>query len=117
MVDHVTKEYLMIVLLNHVLIAKKNKFQNSFFFVFNLVNVKDQNGKSIFAGRKATGFSNAEEEEVKLTDAIPFLVETRLKELGANYEKNEKTWGVYVTVDGQRLFIEIFYFMYYFIFF
>ncbi|CAF0809032.1 unnamed protein product [Adineta steineri] len=68
-----------------------------------LVNVKDQNGKSIFSGRKATCFSNDEEEQIKLTDAIPFLVETRLKELGANYEKNSAAWGSYVTVDGQLI--------------
>jgi putative intracellular protease/amidase len=73
------------------------------FWIF-LVNVKDENGKSIFAGRKATAFGNTEEEEIKLTDAIPFLVETRLKELGANYERNDKTWGPWVSVDGQRLF-------------
>jgi putative intracellular protease/amidase len=71
---------------------------------FVLVNVKDQNGQSIFSGRKATSFSNEEEEQVKLTDAVPFLVETRLKELGAKYEKNDKPWGPHVTVDGQRLF-------------
>jgi hypothetical protein len=66
------------------------------------VNVKDQNGKSIFSGRKATSFGNKEEEEIKLTDAIPFLVETRLKELGAKYEKNSQMWGPCVIVDGQR---------------
>jgi putative intracellular protease/amidase len=67
-----------------------------------LVNVKDQNGKSIFSGRKATSFSDAEEAAVKLTDAIPFPLETRLKELGAKYEKNSQMWGPCVIVDGQR---------------
>jgi putative intracellular protease/amidase len=76
---------------------KKSKFKRII-----LVNVKDENGKSIFNGRKATSFSNDEEEQVKLTDVIPFLVETRIKELGGKYEKNEKAWGPYVTVDGQR---------------
>jgi len=73
------------------------------------VNVKDENGKSIFSGRKATSFGNREEEEIKLTDAIPFLVETRLKELGAKYETNPKAWGPCVTVDGQRLLYFIFF--------
>ncbi|CAF0884019.1 unnamed protein product [Rotaria sp. Silwood1] len=68
-----------------------------------LVNVKDENGKSIFFGRKATSFSNEEEEQVKLTNAIPFLVETRIKQLGAHYEKNDKPWGPHVTVDGQLI--------------
>ncbi|CAF4550094.1 unnamed protein product [Rotaria sp. Silwood2] len=66
-----------------------------------LVGVKDVDGKSIFAGRRATSFSNEEEEQVKTTDAIPFLVETRLKELGAKFEKNNKAFGSHVTVDGQ----------------
>ena len=55
---------------------------------FYLVNVKDRNGKSIYSGRKATSFSN-EEEQVKLTDAIPFLTETRLKELEAHNQKKK----------------------------
>jgi putative intracellular protease/amidase len=59
-----------------------------------LVNVKDKSGKSIFAGRRATSFSDEEEEQVGLTKAVPFLVETKLKELGAEYHKNATAWGV-----------------------
>ena len=69
-----------------------------------LVNVKDEKGEPIVKGRRVTSFSNEEEEAMKLTDAIPFLVETRLKELGGKYEKNEKVWGAHVTVDGQCSF-------------
>lgn len=69
-----------------------------------LVNVKDEKGVPIVKGRRVTSFSNEEEEAVKLTDAIPFLVETRLKELGGKYEKNEQAWGAHVTVDGQCSF-------------
>jgi len=46
-----------------------------------LVNMKDPQGKNIVSGRKVTSFSNEEEEQVKLTDKIPFLVESRLKEV------------------------------------
>jgi hypothetical protein len=46
-----------------------------------LVNVKDQNGKHIISGRKVTSFSNTEEEEVKGNHKVPFLVETRVKEV------------------------------------
>ena len=45
-----------------------------------LVNVKDANGKSIISGREATCFSNSE-EEVGMTKQIPYLVETRLREV------------------------------------
>jgi putative intracellular protease/amidase len=86
-------------------------------YSFILVNVKDENGKSIFSGRKATSYGDLEEYETKLNDAIPFLVETRLKELGANFQRNEKLWGVYVTVDGQRLFLSICFILFYFLLF
>jgi putative intracellular protease/amidase len=46
-----------------------------------VVNVKDANGKNIVSGRKLTGFSNTEEEQVQLTKQIPYLVETKLKEV------------------------------------
>jgi putative intracellular protease/amidase len=46
-----------------------------------LVNMKDPEGKNIVSGRKVTCFSNEEEEQVGATDKIPFLVETKLKEV------------------------------------
>jgi hypothetical protein len=46
-----------------------------------ITNVKDPNGKHIVSGRRVTSFSNEEEEQVQLTKAIPYLVETRLKEV------------------------------------
>ncbi len=52
-----------------------------------LVNVKDANGTPLVAGREATGFSNSEEEAAGLTQSVPFLLEDRLRELGALYRK------------------------------
>lgn len=49
-----------------------------------LVSAKDQNGTPIVKGKKVAAFTNAEEGAVGLTDEMPFLLETRLKELGAN---------------------------------
>lgn len=46
-----------------------------------LVNVKDTRGKHIVTGRKVTSFSNTEEEQVQMTNLIPYLVETRLREV------------------------------------
>jgi putative intracellular protease/amidase len=37
------------------------------------------------AGRRVTGFTNSEEDAVGLSDTVPFLLETRLKALGADY--------------------------------
>ena len=61
-----------------------------------LVGVTGEDGKSIFAGRKATAFSNTEEEQVKAVETIPFLVESKIKELGGTYEKAAEPWGVSV---------------------
>nr|KAG5696018.1 hypothetical protein BaRGS_013924 [Batillaria attramentaria] len=49
------------------------------------VPVKLSNGDSVLKGQAVTSFSNSEEEAVNLTEAMPFLLETRLKKLGANY--------------------------------
>jgi len=68
-----------------------------------LVGVKDSNGKSIFAGRAFTGFSNVEEEQVDKVKDLPFLLETKIQEVGGKYEKADKPWGDHVVVDGQLI--------------
>ncbi|ROI09958.1 type 1 glutamine amidotransferase domain-containing protein [Chryseobacterium sp. H3056] len=52
-----------------------------------LKNVKNADGEALVKGKKVTGFTNTEEELVKLTDVVPFLVEDMLKEKGAIYSK------------------------------
>ncbi|MFG0247971.1 MAG: type 1 glutamine amidotransferase domain-containing protein [Phycisphaeraceae bacterium JB051] len=47
-----------------------------------LVNVKTPKGKPLVHNRDVTGFSDSEEAAVKLTKDMPFLLETRLRELG-----------------------------------
>lgn len=42
-------------------------------------------GKPLVADKKVAAFTNAEEEAVQLTDAMPFLLETKLRELGAEF--------------------------------
>ena len=66
-----------------------------------IVGVTDASGKNIFAGRKVTGFSNDEEEQAGKVKDVPFLLETRIKELGGDYIKAEKAWASKVVVDGQ----------------
>ncbi|CAE6421867.1 unnamed protein product [Rhizoctonia solani] len=65
-----------------------------------LVGVTDASGKSIFDGRDATGFSDAEEEQVGKVKDVPFLLETRIKELGGKYTKASEAWAPKVIVDG-----------------
>ncbi|MBY6210738.1 type 1 glutamine amidotransferase domain-containing protein [Microbulbifer agarilyticus] len=59
----------------------------------------DSHGDPLVKGRKATGFSNSEEEGVGLTDVVPFLVEDMLKQNGADYSKTDD-WQSHVTTDG-----------------
>jgi putative intracellular protease/amidase len=51
-----------------------------------LVNVTDASGQPIVRGRRVAGFSNAEETAAGLDKDAPFLLETRLRGLGAHYE-------------------------------
>ncbi|WKX25770.1 type 1 glutamine amidotransferase domain-containing protein [Tatumella ptyseos] len=54
-----------------------------------LVNVKDTNGQPLVAGRRVSAFTNSEEEKAGLTQTVPFLLETRIRELGAKYERGD----------------------------
>lgn len=51
-----------------------------------LVNAKDEAGEPLVKGRRVTGFSDSEERAVALDQSVPFLLETRLRELGGKYE-------------------------------
>lgn len=64
-----------------------------------LVNVKAPNGEPLVKDKEVTGFSNSEEEAVKLTKVIPFLLEDEIKKLGGHYSSGPD-WGVYVKKDG-----------------
>ncbi len=66
-----------------------------------LRHVKHQ-GESIVKGKHVTGFTNSEEEAVKLTKVVPFLVEDELKRLGGKYEKADD-WQSFAIVDGRLI--------------
>ncbi len=63
-----------------------------------LVNIKLNNGKYLVDGKKINAFTNKEESEVKLTNVVPFLLEDKLKERGAKFEKSG-LWQNHVVVD------------------
>lgn len=64
-----------------------------------LAKVKAPNGEPLVKGKEVTGFSNSEEEAVKLTKVVPFLLEDEMKKLGGHYSSGPD-WGVYVKKDG-----------------
>lgn len=51
-----------------------------------LVSAKKPNGTPFVAGRRVSAFTDSEERAVGLDQAVPFLLETRMKELGAHRE-------------------------------
>ena len=57
-------------------------------------------GAPIVKGKRVTGFTNDEEEAVRLTNVVPFLVEDELKRLGAKFEK-VPSWQPFSIVDGR----------------
>jgi putative intracellular protease/amidase len=63
-----------------------------------LVNIKLKNGKYLVDGKKINAFSNEEEIAVKLDKVVPFMLETKLIERGAKFEKSG-LWQPHVTVD------------------
>ena len=64
-----------------------------------LINTKAENGQPLVKGKHLTSFSNTEEEAVKLTSVVPFLLEDELKKNGAHYTKGND-WSSYVKQDG-----------------
>lgn len=67
--------------------------------VFRHVKYK---GQPLVKGKRVTGFTNGEEDEVHLTKVVPFLVEDELLRLGAIFEK-VTNWGVFTVVDGRLI--------------
>lgn len=63
-----------------------------------LVNAKREDGKSMLEGKRITAFTNEEEEIGKLQELVPFMLETKLRELGADFIA-EKPWAEHVEVD------------------
>ncbi|MCS4305051.1 type 1 glutamine amidotransferase domain-containing protein [Chryseobacterium sp. BIGb0232] len=63
-----------------------------------LVNIKLNNGKYLVDGKKINAFTNEEESAVQLTDVVPFLLENKLKERGAKFEKSG-LWQNHVVTD------------------
>jgi putative intracellular protease/amidase len=57
-------------------------------------------GEPLVKGKRVTGFTNGEEEEMKLTKVVPFLVEDELMRLGAIFEK-VRNWQPFSIVDGR----------------
>ena len=63
-----------------------------------LVNIKLSNGKYLVDGKKINAFTNEEEVAVGLEKVVPFMLETKLIERGAKFEKSG-LWQKHVVTD------------------
>ena len=56
----------------------------------------------LFAGRRLTSFTDAEETQTGLAAVAPWLLETRLRDAGAVFEAGEP-WSAHAVVDGNLI--------------
>jgi len=65
-----------------------------------LLSATETDGQPLVAGKRVTAFTNAEEDGVGLTNKVPFLLESRLRDLGALFESGE-TFASHAIADGR----------------
>lgn len=64
-----------------------------------LVGVKDKNGKYLVAGKRINSFTNAEEKGTQHYNDLPFFLESKLVELGAQFELSRPR-EPHLAIDG-----------------
>ena len=67
-----------------------------------LVGVTLSDGTPLVANKTLTAFTNAEEKAVELDQLMPFLLETKLRELGANFI-SQPLWSDHIEEDGNLI--------------
>jgi len=67
-----------------------------------LVGAKRRDGSPVVQDREVSAFTTSEEDGVGLRDAVPFLLEQRLPELGAKYRKGPD-WQPFAVRDGNLI--------------
>jgi putative intracellular protease/amidase len=67
-----------------------------------LVGALRADGQPLVAGRKVTGFTDSEEKAVGLDHVVPFLLETKLRELGGVFESGGD-WQPHAVRDGHLI--------------
>lgn len=67
-----------------------------------LVSAKREDGNSIVHGKRVNSFTDAEEAAAGLTAVVPFLLETRIRELGGKFE-GAANWQPFAVRDGNLI--------------
>jgi putative intracellular protease/amidase len=66
------------------------------------VGATTASGQPLVAERRLTAFTNEEEREVGLEQVVPFLLEDKLRDEGAMFEK-AANWSDHVVTDGMLI--------------
>ncbi|MFD2639508.1 type 1 glutamine amidotransferase domain-containing protein [Piscibacillus salipiscarius] len=64
-----------------------------------LVNVTYLDGTPLVKDKKVSAFTDSEEKEMQLDEHMPFMLESKLREKGANFEHGDN-WEDYSVRDG-----------------
>ena len=65
-----------------------------------LLGATKPDGTPLVAGLRVNGFTDSEENTVGLTDQVPYLLESRLRELGGKFE-GKADWAAFAVTDGR----------------
>jgi putative intracellular protease/amidase len=68
----------------------------------SLIGVTLEDGTPLVKGKRVTGFTNEEEAATGLEGKMPFLLQSRLRSLGANFVE-APNWSDHVVVDGNLI--------------
>ncbi|MFQ3544972.1 type 1 glutamine amidotransferase domain-containing protein [Halobacillus rhizosphaerae] len=67
-----------------------------------LVGATLSNGEPLVAGKRVNAFTDLEEKDTTLDQYMPFLLETKIRDLGATFVA-APNWSVHVEVDGNLI--------------
>lgn len=67
-----------------------------------IAHLKDENGKSLYAGKKITGYPDKfENKDMEYYKAFPFMIDKAIKNNGGNFVYSEKGKDGFYVVDGR----------------
>lgn len=68
-----------------------------------LVSATLSNGEPLVRGKKVNCFTDSEEDAVGLTEVVPYLLESKLTQLGAQFECNPNNFQAHAVRDGRLI--------------
>src|SRR5262245_9923952 len=92
----------LMVLASHDQLGNTGRKTGFWLEELSAASLKMPDGKPLVEGKKVTGFTDGEEQDIGLTNVAPFVVEDELISLGATFSK-VKNWGVHTVADRRLI--------------